>query len=45
MKVYISMTNFWLFYTSKYQTFSIPSDCNFSYDYTIRNGKFGVAEI
>ena len=44
MKIYINMTRTWLFYTKRYQMFSIPNECKFTYDYTIRNGKFGVCE-
>lgn len=41
MKVYINIETY-LFYTKKYQMFSIPNECDFGYDYTIRNEKFGV---
>jgi len=44
MKVFINITKMYLFYTAKYQMFSIPNECGFTCDYTIRNGKFGVVE-
>lgn len=45
MKIYIRLTRTALFYTSRYQMFSIPNKCGFSYDKLIRNNKFGVVDI